>query len=642
MVPDPLLLIHTALYHEAVPIIERLGLKQYETKPFKVFRGNRAVLAVSGPGKQNTETALHRIFEKERFQAALNVGAAGAAAPGVYSASPRLKKGTPVWVRHVCDDVTQKTRILTSPAVCPLETADLLTVRRPVTDFSTVDAPLVDMEGAWAYDLFCRFLPCDRIGILKTVSDYGDDKIPKKEETQALLATVMTSAFPYAVHQVLKKDATKLKTVPKYLFTAPSVWMEIASSESFSSLDSSDRQALETLCCQARLSHSKLRQLVDYGIDFRSFAEDSLFARIESCRSKKDAFDEISAQWRELKTRPASYKNFVGKPSSAAVSKRVRRQTKETLGFGDCPVASPKTRCCNLKTLDALEGCAFDCSYCAVKTFYRPGEITVDDDFAAKIDALELPPDKMIHIGTGQSSDSLLLGNQKGELSALFRLAKRYPRLILEFKTKTDNLSWLKKLDIPQNVIFTWSLNTPTVIQHEEHGTASLNRRLAAAAQMARLGYLVGFHFHPMAAYEGWQQEYRAVFDTVRDQFSKKDVALISFGTLTFTKAVIKALRRTPMVSKVLQMPFVEIAGKYSYPFETKQALFSTGYRAFQDWHSDVFFYLCMEDIDLWRPVLGRSYPDNESFEEDMCKSYLKKIKDRIRRTEQGGALDTQ
>jgi len=44
---------------------------------------------------------------------------------------------------------------------------------------------------------------------------------------------------------------------------------------------------------------------------------------------------------------------------------------KEKLGLGRCPVASPRTLCCNLQTLDAVDNCGYGCSYCSIQSFYQ-------------------------------------------------------------------------------------------------------------------------------------------------------------------------------------------------------------------------------------------------------------------------------
>ncbi len=79
--------------------------------------------------------------------------------------------------------------------------------------------------------------------------------------------------------------------------------------------------------------------------------------------------------------------------------------------------------------------------------------------------------------------------------------------------------------------------------------------------------------------------------------------------------------------SSILQMPMEDSAGKLSYPFKIKKELFTTVYKAFPDtWKASVFFYMCMEDIDLWQPVFGRGYTTNEEFEADMLTTYHEKI----------------
>ncbi|HCU29384.1 MAG TPA: DNA photolyase, partial [Sphaerochaeta sp.] len=65
-------------------------------------------------------------------------------------------------------------------------------------------------------------------------------------------------------------------------------------------------------------------------------------------------------------------------------------------------------------------------------------------------------------------------------------------------------------------------------------------------------------------------------------------------------------------------------AGKYTYPLEVKEQMFSFAYSQFPaSWkQGSPFFYLCMEDPGLWEPVFGYSYEDDKAFEEAMKTSY--------------------
>ncbi len=222
-------------------------------------------------------------------------------------------------------------------------------------------------------------------------------------------------------------------------------------------------------------------------------------------------------------------------------------------------------------------------------------------------------------------------GNHQGVLEALCTFAEQNPNVLLELKTKSRNIGWLLDNPVPKNVICTWSLNAQVIIDHEEHLTASLRQRLDAAHAMARKGVLVGFHFHPIVHYSGWEPDYTDLAHTLVQTFDPDQVAMVSLGTLTYTRAVMKTIRKRNLKSKILQMPLEECAGKLSYPEHVKIDMFSAVYDAFEHWHERVFFYLCMEPHDLWKPVFGYQYDNNRDFENAMKNAYFDKVQSSIR-----------
>ena len=243
-----------------------------------------------------------------------------------------------------------------------------------------------------------------------------------------------------------------------------------------------------------------------------------------------------------------------------------------------------------------------------------------------KLKNLNLEKNKTYHIGTGQSSDSLMWGNREGILDALFEFARENPNVILEFKTKSDNIKYFLENAVPKNILCTYSLNTTTIIENEEHLAASLEKRISAARKLADRGVKVGFHFHPIVEYENYLNEYQAVYKQLTVKFQPEEVALVSFGTLTFIKPVIKQLREREFRSKITQMPFENASGKSSYPDETKVEMFKHAYESFKPWHKDVFFYLCMEEHEMWAKTFGYQYSTNNDFERAMLSEYSKKI----------------
>lgn len=396
----------------------------------------------------------------------------------------------------------------------------------------------------------------------------------------------------------------------------------------FLNLPLSDQSFLRDKAHKLRLTQQELRELCQISNDLLMWKEASLASLWPSQDlPKKNLMAKLRGAYQTIQSKAKSYDQFQASDKPKAIKPRLVTRAKGDLGLGYCPVASEKTRCCNLLTLDAVERCGFDCSYCSIQSFYHENEVRFDADFAQKLENLQLDPDKLYHIGTGQSSDSLMWGNHNGNLAALCEFARNNPNVILEFKTKSKNIKWLLENDFPRNVLCTWSLNPQEIIDHEEHQAASLAERLKCARKIADKGCLVGFHFHPMIWYQGFEQAYADIAETLTRQFSPHEVALVSMGTLTYTKDVMRTIRKRDFKSKILQMPFEKVAGKYAYPDEIKISLFRGLYGALQDWHQKVFFYLCMEPPELWQPVFGvPDYADNAAFENAMKQAYLNKV----------------
>ena len=143
---------------------------------------------------------------------------------------------------------------------------------------------------------------------------------------------------------------------------------------------------------------------------------------------------KINEYWETIKSEPTDYNQPASKVKS--IGRKVKDNLKNNDVFGMCPVASEKTVCCNLMTIDAIQGCTLGCSYCSIQTFYSDGKVAVETNLADKLNELELDPKKNYHIGSGQSSDSLALGNRAGVLDAQVSFARKNPNVILEFKTK--------------------------------------------------------------------------------------------------------------------------------------------------------------------------------------------------------------
>ena len=408
---------------------------------------------------------------------------------------------------------------------------------------------------------------------------------------------------------------------------------QIEQDKVFLNLSNDIKQDIISLSSRYRFSFQDLRQLSIISTDFYMWDHRSVMECVKefetfsnNALSKRDVMSHIKGEWNKLKSSKIKYKKIDKLNTQRPRPRKVVLNDQSNEVFGMCPVASEKTVCCNLMTIDAVQGCSLGCSYCSIQTFYSDGKISIDKNLAEKLANIPLDPNKNYHIGSGQSSDSLAIGNREGVLDAQLEFAKMNSNIILEFKTKSKNISHLLKTDIPKNVFVSWSLNPQIFIDNEEHGTASLDQRLDSAKKLSDKGILVGFHFHPIVYYEGYENDYKNIVQKVMSMFHPSQIAMISMGTLTFIKPAINKLRSTGLKSKVLQIPMEDAVGKSSYTKEVKKEIFSNVYDEFSSWHEEIFFYLCMEESSIWETVFGDYYKSNSEFETTLFESVSSKM----------------
>lgn len=388
-----------------------------------------------------------------------------------------------------------------------------------------------------------------------------------------------------------------------------------------------EREYITGLGDRLGFTESTLLEVVKDELDLRMWEKGSVREMItpeDEAKGRGACIAKIRKQMEKLRKDPIDYSDFL--PDYPSRKHEVVIE-EHPIGFGKCPcpVDGEKTRCCKLTTLDLVMQCAFSCSYCSVRSFYDERKIIVPENAKEKLLSLEIP-ENVWHIGTGQASDSLFLGNDYESLDALEEFAKLHPEMVIELKSKSGRCDIFDH-KYPGNMVFTWSLNGETVVRKEEHLTASLEKRIEAAKAASENGSLVGFHIHPMVNYKGWEDEYRDVVGKITSTFPPSRILMISAGTLVFTKEVIKTMRCEGNPTRVLEMELTKSAGKYTYPLDVRRKLYTTLFSYFpKEYRDNVFMYLCLEDPSLWLPALGREYKNDSEFESDMKKHYMEKI----------------
>ena len=137
----------------------------------------------------------------------------------------------------------------------------------------------------------------------------------------------------------------------------------------YSKLPENERVFIKEQSLLLKFSHQELKQIIDMTRDLGMWNEKSIIEIFPDHTQKKVIFSRLRKAYEAIRDKKNSYKNFELKNVPKEQKYTFTTENKQGFGLGLCPVASEKTRCCNLLTLDAVESCGFDCSYCSIQSF---------------------------------------------------------------------------------------------------------------------------------------------------------------------------------------------------------------------------------------------------------------------------------
>jgi spore photoproduct lyase len=278
-----------------------------------------------------------------------------------------------------------------------------------------------------------------------------------------------------------------------------------------------------------------------------------------------------------------------------------------------CPAGSSEFACCGYLVLVLASNCPMDCSYCFLQEYLadNPG-FQVYANYANAFDELERmlrrAPGRALRVGTGELADSLAFDRMTGISRELVEFCASREGLLLELKTKTDEIDNLLTVDPRGRTLVSWTLSPPRVFLSSEKRAAPPTARLAAARRVLEAGYKVGFHFDPVIAYPGAEQDYLALLNDLFDAISPTRIAFISLGGLRMTPALRTAARRRhPHDPLLCGEEVLASDGRYRTFTPLRAGLLRALERRIAAASPAITRYLCMEPPSIHRRVLGRA-----------------------------------
>jgi spore photoproduct lyase len=302
------------------------------------------------------------------------------------------------------------------------------------------------------------------------------------------------------------------------------------------------------------------------------------------------------------------------KPNSGPLSSQQFDKSKKNIFitrfkgqfFKRCPGTHQKMACCNYFVLNLGLQCNMNCSYCYLQSFINSPLMTIYSNIDEALQELDTMTKEFsglsFRVGTGEVIDSLSLDPLTLYSRKLINFFKSRPHLTLEFKTKSNYVDQFLDIASPGNVVVSWSINPQYIIQSEEHGTASLKKRLEAAKKCLFKGYKIGFHLDPVIWHPEWKQNYFSLVQDITSVFKPEDVPYISLGALRFqTEQRWIMKQRFPLNSLVNTAEMFEGKDKkLRYDQELRNEMFEFIIKTFKNYSTDWNVFLCMESPETW------------------------------------------
>ena len=250
-------------------------------------------------------------------------------------------------------------------------------------------------------------------------------------------------------------------------------------------------------------------------------------------------------------------------------------------------------------------GCRFECEYCFLQQYQNLHAILLPaniDEFLQKLEqgTYRKGPFDRPRIGSGEFTDSLVFDDLTQYSQKIVPFFRVRPHWQFEFKTKSTNIGGLLQAGGCENVVVSWSVNSGKITDKAEHFTPDLTHRLAAACEVAKAGYRLGFHFDPVVIYEDYQTEYARTVEQMADALPADKIAWISVGTLRFSRELKKQIETRFVNNFILDGEFLlDFDGKMRYSQAQRLEVYQFLVPLLRKTFPKAVVYLCMEDPRL-------------------------------------------
>lgn len=215
--------------------------------------------------------------------------------------------------------------------------------------------------------------------------------------------------------------------------------------------------------------------------------------------------------------------------------------------------------------------CIYDCEYCYLQGVYPSANIVIFVNFEDVFKELEKKLKKeKIYLCISYDTDLLAIDNLLNVVEKWYNFCLENENLFIELRTKSNNVKIFEKLNYNERFIIAFTLSPEEVIKISEFKTPSLEKRVEAIKILQSQGKKVRLCFDPLIYFENFEKIYSNMITYIfeENKIDKEKIKDVSIGVFRISKDYIKNIKKININSKIVNYPFSNIDGVYTYSDE--------------------------------------------------------------------------
>ncbi len=221
--------------------------------------------------------------------------------------------------------------------------------------------------------------------------------------------------------------------------------------------------------------------------------------------------------------------------------------------------------------------CLYDCRYCFLQGMYRSAHYVLFvnfEDYREAIDAeLAASDAEQTWFFSGYDCDSLAMESVTGFVADFLPFFAERPSAWLELRTKSSQVSALLNREPIPNCVVAFSFTPDETARALEHKAPSVDKRLAAMEKLQQRGWRLGLRFDPLIYQEGFEEQYRRLYDSLFRIVDAERLHSVSLGGFRLPKGFFRNMQRLYPDEALFAGPLRESGGMVGYRPDLEQTL---------------------------------------------------------------------